>query len=158
MSAQATQPEGFSSNSAQRRSDLTDRRSSKVRGGNFSHGEQVMKKGKGKIVQIPLSEIETDPVGDMLTNSESLKPYIDHYCAVMTGRDSERTLRAIAELPVEKRYLSRALQCLDWALADYDSSTVELDMPYMPDLEDIKEKLRIRLWQLRDLLATLAGK
>ena len=50
------------------------------------------------------------------------------------------------------------IECLDWALADYDSSTVGLDMPYMPDLEDIKEKLWNRAWQVRDLLATLEGK
>lgn len=113
---------------------------------------------KPKIKQIPLSQIETDPVSDMLVESESLKPYIDHYCALMQGGDSNKTLGVIAALPVEKRYLSRVIECLDWALADYDSSTVSLDMPYMPDLEDQKEKLWNRAWQVRHLLATLEGK
>lgn len=115
-------------------------------------------KSKGKILQIPLSQIEADPVGDMLAESESLRPYIDHYCALMKGADSDKTLRVIADLPVEKRYLFRVVQCLDWALADYDDETAKLDMPYMPDLGDITEKLRLRAWQLIDLLRALEGK
>jgi hypothetical protein len=117
-----------------------------------------MKNSERKLVRIPLSQIDTDPAGDMLAESKDIKPYIDHYCALVTGVDSEKTLAAIAALPVDKRYLFRVVQCADWALADYDSSTVKLDIPYMPDLESIKEKLRVRLWQLRDLVATLEGK
>ena len=113
---------------------------------------------KSKVTRIPLSQITTDPVGDMLAESEAIKPYIDHYRALMTGGDSDTTLHTIASLPIEKRYLSRVAQCLDWALADWDNETAKLDMPYMPDLEEIKEKLRIRSWQLRALLATLEGR
>jgi hypothetical protein len=117
-----------------------------------------MKKSNGKVVRIPLSQVDTDPVGDMLAESDAIRPYIDHYCALMGRGDTEKTLGVIAALPVDKRYLSRVVQCLDWALADYDSCSIELDMPHMPDLEEIKEKLRFRLWQLRILLTKLEGK
>ena len=113
---------------------------------------------KQKTLRIPLSQIEPDPVGDMLAESDGVKPYINYYCALATGVGIRKTLAVMAALPVDKRYLFRLVQCLDWALADYDDCTVELDMPYMPDLENIKERLQIRLWQLRDLLATLGGK
>jgi hypothetical protein len=117
-----------------------------------------MKKSNCKIVSIPLSQIEPDPVGDMLTESEAIRPYIDHYCALMGRGDTEKTLGVIAALPLKNRYLSRVVECLAWALADYDDCTVELDMPYMPNLAEIEEQLRLRLWQLRDLIATLEGK
>jgi hypothetical protein len=118
-----------------------------------------MKNSKaGKIVNIPLSQIKTDPAGDMMCRSESLKPYMDYYTAALTRGDTEKALTAIAELPLSKRYVSRVVECLDWALADYDGETVRLDLPYLPDLEEIKEKLQRRFLQLRFLLNELEAK
>jgi hypothetical protein len=112
---------------------------------------------KKRIVRIKLKDIKTDPVGDMLVEGDTLKPYIDHYCALMTGRNSDQTLKVIAALPEEKRYLFRVVQCLDWELADCDSETAKLDMPYVTDLAEVTQKLHLRLMQLADLLRALKG-
>jgi hypothetical protein len=58
--------------------------------------QKKMNMRKPKLMQIPLSQIEIDPLGDMLSDSESIKPYINHYCALMTDGDSEST-KVIAE-------------------------------------------------------------
>jgi hypothetical protein len=110
-----------------------------------------------KVTKIALKDIKTHPVGDMLAGGDAMKPYIAHYTAMITGQDSNKTLEEIAALPEDKRYVFRVLQSLDWALADYDSETVKLDMPYIPKLDEIKERLQLRLWQMRDLLAVLEG-
>jgi hypothetical protein len=113
---------------------------------------------KARIVSIPLKDIETDPVSEMLAKGDALKPYLAHYMEVMRGKDGNQTLKAIADLPKGKRYLHRVRQCLDWALADFDDETAKLDMPYMvEDLEEMQEVLSIRLYQLRSLIATLRG-
>src|SRR5262245_16609831 len=96
---------------------------------------------------IRLKDINTHPVGDMLAASENMEPYINHYGALVTDGESEQTLKAIASLPVEKRYITRVMQCLDWALADFDSETVKLDLPYLPELAGAIETLRLRAWQ-----------
>lgn len=63
------------------------------------HGALPQRKGKNMsrrkltVLQMPLSQLETDPVGDMLASSEGLKPYIDHYCALVqrrTGKSLDR--------------------------------------------------------------------
>lgn len=104
-----------------------------------------------------LKDIKTDPAGDMLVKGKDMRPYINHYKAVLSGEDSNATLKIIAGLPSEKRYLSRVVQCLDWALADFDSETAKLDMPYISDLDEVQAKLQHRLMQLNILFQTLKG-
>lgn len=58
-----------------------------------------MKKCNTKLLSIPVSQVEPDPVGEMPANCGSLKPYIDHYCALITGGDPEKTLEVIADPP-----------------------------------------------------------
>ena len=109
------------------------------------------------IVKIKLSDLETDPVSDMLTNSDHIKPYIDHYVARDSGGDTAKTLAVIATLPKGERYLTRIIQCLAWALSDYTSDTVRMDLPFISaeDLAQMEEELAIREWQLRDLRKVL---
>ena len=103
-----------------------------------------MEADDSRIKKIKVEDIQTDPVGDMLVSGDALKPYMLHYAAVMTGQDSDSTLQTIAALPIEKRYLFRVAQCLDWALADYDGETAKLDLPYIPNLEELTKKLQMR--------------
>lgn len=112
---------------------------------------------KARPIKVKLSDLELDPVGDMLVAGENMKPYISHLKAQMTGADIEATLAAIAALPVEKRYLFRIEQCLGWALADFDSETAKLDAPYMPDLAATIMNLKVRVYQLLRLLEVLQG-
>lgn len=111
-----------------------------------------------RLLTMPISQIKTDPVGEMLASSDALKPYIDHYKAQQRGGDRDATLGAIAALPESKRYLSRVVECLNWALADFDSETVKLDMPYMSNLDEVKHKLWFRFNQMSVLLKVLQGK
>src|SRR5205809_7435761 len=111
-----------------------------------------------KTVKVNISDIITDPIGEMLARSEAMKPYMEYYERAMTGQDYKEALAAIASLPLEKRYLFRVSQCLDWALADFDGETIKLDLPYMTDLVELKNKLQLRMMQLRLLLDVLEGK
>ena len=66
---------------------------------------------------------------------------------------------AIAQLhkPEGKRYLTRVLDSLDSAFADFDSETATLDLPHMQNRkpEAIKRYLEFRLQQIKMLLDTV---
>ena len=60
-------------------------------------------------------------------------------------------------MPEEKRYLTRVLDSLDNAFADFDTDTVLLDLPHMRNRkpEAIKRYLEVRLLQFKKLLGWL---
>ena len=57
-------------------------------------------------------------------------------------------------IPEDKRYLTRVLDSLDTAFADFDSETAKLDLPHMQNRkpEAIKRYLEFRLKQFKLLL------
>jgi len=92
------------------------------------------------------------------------RSYIEYLRASTTGRSTKEAESRIAAIPEDKRYLTRVLESLDNAFADFDTKTAKLDLPYMQkrEPEAIRLYLHVRLQQCTMLLAEvekhIAGK
>jgi hypothetical protein len=85
----------------------------------------------------------------------SLDPsYLEYFTADCSGRNTKEAETRIAAVPEEKRYLTRVLDSLDSAFADFDTETAMLDLPHMQNRkpEAIKRYLEFRLRQFKMLL------
>jgi len=80
--------------------------------------------------------------------------YFEYFTADCSGASTKNAERRIAAIPEEKRYLTRVLDSLDSAFADFDTETAMLDLPYMQSRkpEVIKSYLEFRLLQFKMLL------
>ncbi|HKN16234.1 MAG TPA: hypothetical protein VJX47_04800 [Candidatus Sulfotelmatobacter sp.] len=80
--------------------------------------------------------------------------YLEYYGAACSGRSTKEAEARIAAIPEEKRYLTRVLDSLDGAFADFDTKTAMLDLPHMQKRqpEAIKRYLKFRLRQFTMLL------
>jgi len=88
----------------------------------------------------------------------SLDPsYLEYFSAACLGRSTKEAERRIAVIPEDKRYLTRVLDSLDSAFADFDTETAKLDLPNMQNRkpEAIKHYLEFRLRQFKMLLDTV---
>jgi hypothetical protein len=97
-----------------------------------------------------LRHLEWTPgLGEKLAKSLD-RSYLEYFGAVVSGGSREEGRRRIAALPEERRYLTRVLDSLDGAFADFDTETARLDLPHMKDRqpEAIQRYLGIRLKQL----------
>jgi len=64
--------------------------------------------------------------------SASLDPsYLEYFTASCSGRSTEKAEKRIAAILEDKRYLTRVLDSLDSAFADFDTETAMLDLPHM---------------------------
>jgi hypothetical protein len=93
--------------------------------------------------------------------SVSLDPaYREYFVADLSGKSTKEAEQQIAAIPEEKRYLTRVLDSLDTAFADFDLETAMLDLPHMqkhkPDT--IKRFLEFRLRQFKMLLDAVADR
>jgi hypothetical protein len=86
-----------------------------------------------RFVQIDPRQIKIDPVGDELTHSEEMKPYLDVFVASMTGQGIKAALQRVAALKLNERYVWRVASALDWAFADSDAETAQLDWQLMSE-------------------------
>lgn len=82
-----------------------------------------------------------------------MRPYNEYFTAALKRDNdaSKSALERIAQLPTIKRYTHRVLLHLQSALADYDSTTLKLDIPYVNAAELVQE-LELRSLQLRALI------
>jgi SEC-C motif len=80
--------------------------------------------------------------------------YHQYFIAGVSGVSTKEAERGIAAMPEGKRYLTRVLDSLDNAFADFDTKTVMLDLPHMQNREPqaIKRYLEVRLLQFKMLL------
>ncbi len=71
-----------------------------------------------------------------------------------SGMSTKEAERQIAAMPEGMRYLTRVLDSLDSAFADFDTETAKLDLPHMQNHkpEAIKRYLEFRLQQFKMLL------
>ncbi len=115
-------------------------------------GERVTVRPKNlKVLEL------TPGLADALVGS--LDPsYQEYWVAAVSGKSTKGAEGRVAAIQEEKRYLTRILDSLDNAFADFDSETVKLDLPHMqrrkPDA--IKHYLEFRLNQFRLLLDAVA--
>src|ERR1039458_2780547 len=79
--------------------------------------------------------------------------YLEYITADCSGMSTKEAERRIAAIPEDKRYLTRVLDSLDSAFADFDTETAMLDLPHMQTQpEAIQRYLGFRLRQLQMLL------
>jgi hypothetical protein len=95
----------------------------------------------------------TPGLAEALTGSLDAS-YLEYFTAAVSGRSTKEGERRIAAIPEDKRYLTRVLDSLDTAFADFDSETAKLDLPHMEKHkpEAIKRFLEFRLRQIKLLL------
>jgi hypothetical protein len=79
--------------------------------------------------------------------------YLEYFTTECSGTSTKGAEKRIAAIPGEKRYLTRVLDSLDSAFADFDTETAMLDLPHMQNRkpEGIKRYLEFRLRQFRML-------
>jgi len=109
-----------------------------------------------KLVEVPTKDIQrfelTPGLAEALTASLD-GAYLEYFIAASSGRSTQECERRIAAIPEDKRYLTRMLDSLDNAFADFDSATAKLDLPHMNRKpEAIKRYLEFRLTQFELLL------
>ena len=108
---------------------------------------------KSEIRMMKIGDLRVDPVAEQLARSEDMRPYNDYFTAALR-RDNDAiksALELIAQLPTVKRYTHRVLFHLQSALADCDSATIKLDLPYM-NSADVVHQLELRCLQLQALI------
>jgi SEC-C motif len=95
----------------------------------------------------------TPGLGDALTASLDAS-YMEYIAAGCSGKSTEEAGRRIAAIPEDKRCLTRVLDSLDSAFADFDTETAKLDLPHMQSRrpEAIKRYLEFRLRQVKMLI------
>jgi hypothetical protein len=89
--------------------------------------------------------------------------YLEYFSADCSGASTQEAVRRIAAIPKHKRYLTRVLDSLDSAFADFDPGTAMLDLPHMRNCkpETIKRYLEFRIRQfqmLHDVIGDYAEK
>jgi hypothetical protein len=101
-----------------------------------------------------LSDFQLTPgLADALTASLDVS-YREYFVAACSGRSTKEAEARIGAIPEEKRYLTRILDSLDNAFADFDTETAMLDLPHMQNRkpEAIKHYLEFRLRQFKMLI------
>lgn len=109
---------------------------------------------------IRIADIAAEEGAAELTSSPEMRPYIELAKAVLSDSpDVEKYVKAVAELPLEKRYVWRVASALKWAFADYDSSNVVVDHGTLEsqELRRVAELLRLRPIQFCLFLKSLVG-
>jgi hypothetical protein len=108
--------------------------------------------GAPKVESVRVKDINifelTPGLADALTASLDAS-YQQYFIAHCSGNNTHEAERQIAAIPEVNRYLSRVLDSLDSAFADFDTQTAKLDLPHMQNRrpEAIKHYLRFRLQQ-----------
>jgi hypothetical protein len=111
-----------------------------------------------EVKNVPLKDIKIDPLAEELSNSEEARPYLDYFTRSVSGDAAgvEAALRALRDLPLEKRYTWRVFSALKWAFADFESASVRLDLLSIsqPTRTEMTKELELRFQQLQILLQT----
>jgi hypothetical protein len=112
---------------------------------------------KGKVASVRVKDVNafqlTPGLADALSASLD-SSYLEYITAACSGASTREAESRIAAIPEDKRYLTRVLDSLDSAFADFDTETAMLDLPHMQNRkpEAIKRYLEFRLRQFKMLL------
>ena len=101
-----------------------------------------------------VKDVELTPgLADAFTASLDAS-YLEYVAAACSGMSTKEAERQIAAIPEGERYLTRVLDSLDNAFADFDTETAKLDLSNMQNRkpEAIKRYLEFRLQQFKMLL------
>ena len=112
---------------------------------------------KGEVANLRVKDLNvfesTPGLADALSASLNAA-YLEYFTADCSGTSTKEAERRIAAIPEDKRYLTRVLDSLDSAFADFDTETALLDLPHMQNRkpEAIKSYLEFRLRQFKMLI------
>jgi hypothetical protein len=112
---------------------------------------------KGKVASVRVKDVNAFELTPGLANALSASldsSYLEYITADCSGKSTKEAEKRIAAIPEEKRYLTRVLDTLDNAFADFDTETATLDLPHMENRkpEAIKRYLEFRLQQFKILI------
>ncbi len=108
---------------------------------------------------IPVSQLRSEEGAEELMSTPEMQPYLRLGEAAILHQDLGPSLREIAEIPLEKRYLWRVVSALKWGFADFDDLSLQADWTSLTDEEahKIYALLRLRPIQFCMLLKVLYG-
>jgi len=111
------------------------------------------------IKQVPIRDLKIDPEAEDLMASPAMEPYMKLAAAVMGHKDPGPAVKAIAALPLEKRYTWRVASALKWAFTDFENLSVVADRRTLSqeDLDTLVDLLRVRPLQFCLFLSALFG-
>jgi len=112
---------------------------------------------KGEVTSMRVKDINAFELTPGLANALSASmdgSYQQYFIAVVSRASTKEAERGIAAIPEDRRYLTRVLDSLDTAFADFDTETAMLDLPHMQNRkpEAIERYLEFRLRQFKMLL------
>jgi hypothetical protein len=110
--------------------------------------ETTMSEFKYKVVEA--NSLTMEEGAEELLNSPEMQPYSRYIEAAVVGGDVGPSMREIADLPLEKRYVWRVASALKWAFADFEDWNVVVDRKTLQpeDFEKLMKLLRFRPIQL----------
>ena len=108
---------------------------------------------------IPISALHQEAGAQDLVRSEKMRPYLQLLKAHIGGQDTASYLAALAELPLEERYVWRVISALKWAFCDLETENVLADLETLSedDLKLVSEPLAIRAMQFSLFAKALLG-
>lgn len=123
----------------------------------YNSEPEGMMSSKGKVASVRVKDVNVFELIPGLADALSASldsSYLEYITAACSGASTKEAERRIAAIPEEKRYLTRVLDSLDSAFADFDTETAMLDLPHMQSRkpEAIKRYLEFRLRQFKMLL------
>jgi len=112
---------------------------------------------KYKVVEA--SSLKMEDGAKELLSAPEMQPYSRYIEAAMFGGDVDPSVREIAALPVEKRYVWRVASALKWGFADFEDWNVVVDRKTLQpeDFDKLLKLLRFRPIQLCMFLKALVG-
>jgi hypothetical protein len=112
---------------------------------------------KYKVVEV--SSLKQEDGARELLESPEMQPYGRYIEAAITGADTGPSVQAIADLPLEKRYVWRVASALKWGFADFEDWSVIVDRKTLQpeDAAKLVELLRLRPIQFCMFLKALFG-
>ena len=112
---------------------------------------------KGEVTNMRVKDLNvfelTPGLADALSASLDAA-YLEYFSADFQGRARRKLRGGLQPYRRSKRYLTRVLDSLDNAFADFDTETAMLDLPHMQNRkpEAVKRYLEFRLRQFKMLL------
>jgi hypothetical protein len=108
---------------------------------------------------IPVSQIPIEGGALKMLSKPEIQPYLAHAEAAITGQGCDEATSAIAELPLERRYIWRIASSLKQAFCDFDKSSVRADLGTMnaEDFDNVLGLIERRPVQFAMLLRTVFG-
>ena len=108
---------------------------------------------------VELEDLKMEDGAEELMSAPEMQPYLHYIEAAMLGGDVGPSLREIAELPLEKRYVWRVASALKMGFADFENWNVAVDRKTLQpeDFAKVMQLVRFRPIQFCMFFKALVG-